>query len=712
MRNYALHSCAIIALAAALSTPAHAEAETEASSEAESGAAKSDIIVTADRAVTATKTDTALIETPQAIGVVTAAQIEARGAIGLQEALRYSAGVRTEPNGSDFRFDYVTARGGFNAARYVDGMRNPDSSFVPRTEVYNLERIEVLRGPSSVLYGQGAAGGIVNSITKRPDFVMRGEIAVEYGSYGRKQIQGDVTGALDGSGAIAGRLVALVRDAGNPVDFGKDDRIMIAPSLRFRPDDRTDIVIEGLYQRDRAASIASFLPLGATLLAPAGKELRWGAYLGEPSHNFYNSEQASGTLLVTHRFSDAITYSGVVRYTHSSAHNGDIEASVWNGLVNPFLDADDRVIGRYRYDSRGSANMVTTDNNLRFDFATGPFSHRLLVGIDYLRSRLESATIYVDAAPIDIYAPAYSPANVPAADFSDDPRAINTQFGFYIQDQIDYRDAATLVLGVRRDRAVSDVAESDRQVDKATSFRVGLVLHPLPGLAPYASYSESFLPTIGRDFYGKPFVPQRGTQYEVGVKWQPDRETLVTLSAFSIKGTNRLETDPLNGNNQIQQGEVKSRGIEIEASRAIADDFAVSASYSYVHARTGRSIDSLGEELPISSVPAHQASFFGEKSIALGADAVLRLGAGVRYIGPSSEAAVFYDIVPGGAIERLTTPGFTLVDALASLEWRRWSLSVNATNLFDKKYYASCSVRSACGVGYGRNFIATLTRKF
>lgn len=693
-------------IVSAVASQAHAQVANSSEKDA------SDIVVTATRATTATKTDTAILEIPQAIGVVTAEQIKSRGAIGLQEALRYSAGLRTEPNGSDFRFDYVTARGGFNAARYVDGMRMPDSSFVPRTEIYNLERIEVLRGPSSVLYGQGAPGGIVNSLTKRPDFTNRGEIGVEYGSFDRKQIEGDITGALNADGTGAARLVGLFRDAGTPIDFGKDNRLMLAPSVRFRPGEGTDIVLQGLYQRDRAASISTFLPISATLLAPKGRELPRGVYLGEPSHNFYNSEQLAGTLSVTHRFSDALTYSGTLRYSHSTAHNGAIEATVFSGLVNPFLDPDKRVIGRSRYDSRGTANMFTTDNNLRADFSTGPFRHKLLLGVDYLRSRLSSATISVPAGPIDIYAPAYNPANVPAADFVDDPRALNTQLGFYLQDQIDFREAATLLLGVRRDRAVSDVAGTPRQVDKATTFRAGLVLHPLPGLAPYVSYSESFLPTIGRNFYGVPFVPQKGAQYEAGIKWQPDRETLVAVSAFTIEGTNRIETDPMNGNNQIQQGVVKSRGVEVEASRTVARNFTVSASYSYVHVRTGRSPDTLGEALPISGVPTHQASVFGEKTFVLPHDLLLRVGGGVRYVGKSADAAVFRDVVLTGAVERLVTPGFTLADALIALERDRWTLSINATNVFDKRYYASCSPRSACGPGYGRNIVASLGYRF
>ena len=491
-----------------------------------------------------------------------------------------------------------------------------------------------------------------------------------------------MTGALNDAGTIAGRIVGVVRDAGNQVRFGKDNRIFLAPSLRFRPDDRTDIVLAGLYQRDRAASIASFLPVNATLLAPPGRRLAWNAYLGEPSHNFYNSEQVSGSLLLTHRFSDAIRFTGALRYNHSDTHNGDIEPSVWDGAQDPFLDADHRILPRYRYDAKARQTMLTTDNNLRFDFATGPFTHKLLVGVDYQHVRLKSAFIYVEADPIDIYDPAYGA--VPDADLEPYPKEIDTQLGVYVQDQIRYADRITLVVGARRDRATTSVAGSDKQVDKATTFRAGLIAELFDGVSPYVSYSESFQPTIGLDFYGNPFKPQYGRQYEVGVKWQPTRATLVAVSAFDIKGTNRLETDPNNGENQIQQGEVKSRGIEIEASHAIARDFTVSASYTHVHARLGRSVDPLETGLPISAVPKDEASIWGEKAIPLGQDVKLRLGAGVRYVGASVEAAIFDDIVPTGAVERLRTPAFTLVDSLVALDWQRWSLSINATNLFDR----------------------------
>jgi len=696
--------------------PAHAqEAGDDRAKDAE-------IIVTA-RAETATKTDTPIIETPQSISVISSDLIAARGAIGVQEALRYTPGLRTEPNGADYRFDYILLRG-FGSTDFIDGMRQPDGSFTARTEAFNLERIEVLRGPSSVLYGQAAPGGIVNEMTKVPQFTFGGEAAVQYGSFDRKQAQVDLTGPLNAEGTIAARVVGLVRDADNQVDFGKDNRMFLSTSLRFKSqDDRTDVILSGIYQRDKAASIYSYLPVVATLLAPSKElELKRGVYLGEPSHNFYNSRLESGTLQVTQRLSDAISYSGRVRYTHAITSNGGIDLEVWNGLENPFIDADNRVLARSLYDKYTNLNMITADHNLRFDFGTGPVTHKVLLGVDYLRSSQKGTTTYTvgdsdgdgvdDVTPIDIYAPVYDPANVPVVDPVADPRSRNTQLGFYAQDQISYAEIATLVLGIRRDRATAWSEGDDKQVDHATSLRAGLIVNLTPGLSPYVSYSESFNPITGLDFYGNTFKPQRGRQWEGGARWQPDRSTLLSVAYFDIKGTNLLATDPNNGSNQIQVGTVTSRGFEIEGTRVLPGNYTITASYSHVNAKTGYNTDPLQIGLPISAVAKDTASIWGEKYAALGDALTLHVGAGVRYMGPSREGVAFYDIDPDGAIERLKTPGFTLVDALVGLEFGKWSLNINATNLLDKKYYAQCSVRSACSFGYGRNVIGTLGYRF
>jgi len=689
-----------VALGALLTMPAYAQSED------------GDVaIVVTGTAETATKTDTPLTEVPQSLSVVSADLIAARGAIGVQEALRYTPGMRTEPNGADLRWDYMILRG-FGSTDFIDGMRQPD--LTARAESYNLEQIEVLRGPSSVLYGQAAPGGIVNGITKAPRFDFGGEVAVQYGSFDRVQGQVDITGALNSAGTVAARFVGVVRDAGNQVDFGKDDRIFVAPSLRFlSADQRTDITLSGVYQRDRAASIYSYLPLTATLLAPSeDHELRRGVYLGEPSHNFYDADHYSATLQVTHSFSDAVTYSGRVRYAQSDTDNGGLDIEIWNGLENPFIDADNRVLDRSIYDKYTDIGMVTTDHNLRLDFATGPLTHKVLLGVDYLQANSEGTTVYDMASPIDIYDPVYSPANVPAVDPTPDPRGRNTQLGFYAQNQISYEDLATVVVGIRHDRSTAWAEGDEEQVDTATSLRFGLILKPTATLSPYISYSESFAPITGLDFYGDPFKPQRGRQWEGGLRWQPDRHTLVSAAYFDIAGTNLLATDPNNGANQIQVGTVTSRGFEIEATRILPGNYTITASYSHVDAKTGYNTDPLQVGLPISAVPADTASIWGDKRFALGGDVSLRIGAGVRYMGPTNEATAFYDIDADGALEYLETPGFTLVDALVGIEWGRWSLNVNATNLLDEKYYAQCSVRSACSFGYSRNVIGTLGYRF
>jgi iron complex outermembrane receptor protein len=680
---------------------------------AEGPRSDADIVVTA-RAETATKTDTPIIEVPQSMSVVSADLIAARGAIGVQEALRYTPGLRTEPNGSDYRFDYILLRG-FASTDFIDGMRQPDGSFTARVEPYNLERVEVLRGPSSVLYGQAAPGGIVNSLSKVPRFSFSGEAAMQYGSFDRKQGQVDLTGSLNSSDTIAARFVGLIRDADNQGDFGKDNRLFLSPSLRFRSaDERTDVTLSGVYQRDRAASIYSYFPVLATLLAPSkDRELKRGVFLGEPSHNFYDADYYSATLQAMHRFSDVLTYSGRVRFSHSVTDNGGLDLEVWNGLENPFVpDSDDRVLDRSIYDKYTRFNMVTTDHNLRFDFATGPLTHKLLAGVDYLHSKQKGTTTYDIAGPIDIYDPVYDPANVPDVAPEADPRARNTQLGFYVQDQIDYADRVTLVLGGRRDRATAWAEGATKQVDHATTFRAGLIVKVTPRIAPYVSYSESFTPVIGLDADGNTFKPQRGRQWEGGLRWQPDRRTLVSAAYFDIKGTNLLATDPNDGNYQIQLGTITSRGFEIEAVRVLPDNYTITAAYSHVKARTGFDPDPLRVGRPIEAVPANTASIWGDKRFALSNDVALRIGAGLRYVGPTYQADVFYDIAPEGAVEQLRTPGFTLVDALIGVDWGEWALGINATNLFDKSYYAQCSVRSACSFGYARNVIGTLSYRF
>jgi len=664
-----------------------------------------EVVVNAFRGTTATKTDVPLTQIPQAISVITADEISSRGALSLQETLRYSSGVRTEINGSDLRIDYFASRG-FAATRYLDGMVAATSHNSTRTEVYMLERVEVLRGPSSTLYGQGTAGGIVNSMSKRPQNQTAAEATAEVGSYDRKQVQFDVTGALNGAGTVSARLVGVLRDAGNQFDFGRDDRVAIAPSLRFQPSDRTDIVLLGLYQDDKARANYPYLPISVTLQAPPGRRVSNDLFLGEPSFNIHHREQTSGSLLLQHHFTDALTFDGGVRYSHASGLTAGLYGDIWNGVANPFIDEDRSILPRYRYDAAFRTDILTSDNRIQWRLDAGSLEHNLLGGIDYSHITYEDASAYAAGAePINVYAPVYG-VSIIDAQMSPFVESVTKQLGFYLQDHVRFGERATVVLGARRDKVTTRTGTRE-QVDDANTFRVGVTYEIVAGVTPYVSYAESFIPTIGRNFYGESFKPQEGIQYEAGVKWQPDRHTLLTISAFDLAGTNRPQTDPENGQNTIQTGEVKSRGVEFEAVRRLPDNYNLTLNLNHIDAKVTKATRPLEIGFPIgAAAPKFQASIWGDKTFMIGSLRA-RAGLGVRRMSEAEAATI-----RAGAVERLESPGFTLVDALLSLDLQKSTFALSVTNLLDEDYYGSCSIRTACSVGYARNVTARWTYRF
>lgn len=669
-----------------------------------------DEIVVTGSAITATKTDTPLIETPQSISIVSSDLFTDRGARNFQETLRYSAGVTAEAFGLDSRSDGSLVRG-LNPVEYLDGMRRIfNYALLPRIAVETLDRVEVLRGPSSVLYGQGANGGILNMVSKRPQFgALGGEIAVQYGSFDRYQGQIDLTGTLDSVGTLAGRFVAVVREAGTQTDFVDDDRIVLAPSLTWRPGPDTSITLIGTYQRDRGASTQQFLPVVATLLAPEGRRIDESTLLGDPEQDRLRATQYTGTLIGEHRFSDAVSVRTNLRYLDGDAFFQEIYPDVYSNPGDPFLDPDNRVVGRFIYGTRQHIRTLNSDTNLELRFSTGPFEHVLLAGLDYTDYRQRASSGSGTTTPIDIFNPV-STGVTPVA-LADLPDQRNSQLGLYVQDQIRYADRVTLVVGARRDRARSFTSAlganpSVERIDKATTFRAGLIGDIGWGLSPYASYSEAFLPLAGLDFGGQDFVPQRGRQYELGLKWQPRRGVLVTASVYDIEETNRPINDPENVVNVIQTGRIKSRGFEIEGSVVLPDNFTITAAYSYNEAIVKES--SYPEEVDeqLNDTPRHLASAWAARTFPLSADATLRLGGGVRYVGPTTSIGLF------GA-PSVRAPGYTLFDALVELEYRRhWRLSVNATNLFDNDYFSPCRSFGDCFTGNGRSVIATLGYRF
>ncbi len=668
-----------------------------------------DIIVTAERAVAATKTDTLLIETPQAISVITEQEFRDRTAVDLQDIFRYTAGVASN-NSVDSRGDFVRARG-FDAAQYLDGLkRMPDFIYGARLEPFTLERAEVLRGPSSVLYGAGGPGGVLNGASKTPKFEFGGEIGVGGGTDDRLQGQIDVTGPL--SEDVAVRFVGLLRDGktqwGTP-----DDRILINPSIKWQPTADTEVTLIGLYQEDMQGSLG-YVPLYKSLLASSEAErIKFNFYQGEPGFNGMDTKYTSVSMQLSHRFNDAIAFRSATRYSHMDTNYQEVYS---NYTANPWADAQETMLKREFYVNYEKSKVVNTDNNITVDFDTGPISHKILVGVDYTWFKQNKdegfsfdniifppALPFGSPPPINIYNPQYgAPFDFGAFNFLDYK---STQLGYYIQDQMSYADRVHVVLGLRRDKATSTRNGVKELSQTAWSFRGGIIAEAGYGFSPYFNYAESFLPVPGGDFFGNPFQPRVARQYEGGLKWEPMRGALLSFAYYDIEESNYISQDPGNIQNFIQGGSVGSKGYEIEAVIRKPNDYDFTASYSFIDATVLTSSNFLSAGDRLSSQPRHVASVWGSKTFVMADDWSLRAGIGARYIGNKIDSS-----------QSFLTPSVTLVDAMVSATKGAWVVSVNSSNIFNKRYYDLCSVlaptHGLCTAAKDRTMVATITRKF
>lgn len=664
--------------------PVHAQEATEPDES---------IIVTGARAVTATKTDTPVLRVPQTINIVTAEQIEDRGARSIIEALSYTAGVFNA--GNDSRGDFNSVRG-FESVLFLDGLkRNYGFVYLPRPDINTLDRVEVLVGPASVLYGAGSSGGLTNMQSKRPLFEFGGSASVSYGTFDRKEGVVDVTGPL--SDTVAVRMVGVLRDSDSLLNYIPDNRVLVQPAITWKPGPDTDITAIGLYQHDENGPSQNFVPLAASFLAPPGRAVPASRLLGEPSINGEgHKNNASLTLLGSHAFSEAIQIRSSNRYTKAYTDYGEVYSVYPLDPLNPFIDEDRTTVNRAIFAYKVHYRTFNTDNNVQLKFDTGPFSHTFLAGVDYSYFRQLSRQAYGGSTPINVYDPVYGTA--PAPEYFPETKQVLKQLGFYAQDQINFGDIASLVLGIRRDRYSKQDQGQAKEVTKKTTKRAGLTVNVTPTLAPYVSYSESFLPIAGLNQFGGTFQPLSGKQKEVGIKWQPLRGTMLRASYYDIKEDNALVPDPEQPLNSIQAGSTKSKGFEFQVDHRIDKDISLTASYSHGTSRVS------GEDRQRDNLPKDLANIFATKTMEMSDDLTVRFGGGIRYVGKQTSGDAAY--------LKIVTPSYTLVDAMAAVDYKQWTLQVNALNLFDHFYYATCSHYGYCVNGEQRTVQATLSYNF
>jgi iron complex outermembrane receptor protein len=655
----------------------------------------------ATRSGTGTKTDTPLRETPQSITVVTADRVTDQGATTVQEALRYVPGVFADAYGADSRGDYPRIRGQ-DPNIYLDGTRmvNTNNFNEWRPEPYTLERIEVLRGPSSVLYGDTSTAGLLNLISKRPQAESANEIGVQYGSFNRKQVQLDSTGKLTKDGEWLYRFIGVFRDSNTQTDYVKDDRILLAPSLTWRPTNTTSWTVLGTYQKDTTGSSTAFLPHEGTLFAGPNGYIPVRRFAGEPGFDKYQTETGAISSLFEHSFSDGLKLRQNLRYAHVEG----IYRSSWPDLNfvdpsdpnYPFLDASRRTVARSVWSRETVKDSLTSDSNAELKLHTGPLAHKMLFGVDYreFRERAQSG-FATDPTPFDLYAPVYRGVTAPA--MSPEPDLRQSQLGLYAQDQLRLGPWLA-VLGLRHDYVTSDTQGSPVENYQATTGRAAL-MYELPfGVTPYVTYAQSFNPVFGSGVCATVCAPQRGEMVELGFKYNPTPGNAVNGAIFDTTERNRLANDPDNPMFSIQTGKVRIRGAELEVLTRITPDLDLIGAYTYLDARV-ESGDNIGKH--VETVPDHQASLWAKYRLTLLGLPGVTLGGGVRYIGQSWDGT-----------DSIRTPDYTLFDAMVRYDNGPWRLQVNASNLFDKRHVTTCLARGDCFLGIGRTVLGSVTYKF
>lgn len=618
---------------------------------------------------TGTKSTTPLNETPQAITVITADWMEMQNIQNVEDALRYAAGVKTSPYGNDPRNDTFFIRG-FNqttSGLYRDGLATPNGQYGNwRSEPFALERVEVLRGPSSMLYGANSPGGLVNQMTKRPTAKPVGNVQLEYGSFDSMQAGVDVGGAVNDDQTILVRAVGVLRDADTQVDFVNNNRQYIMPAVTFRPSDTLIWTVLGEYQVDELGK-ANAYPTRGILLPNVNGVVPTNRFVGEPSFDNFDRDQVQGTSLLTWHLSDALTLRQNTRFANMK---------LAYQTVNPAgLQANQRYFNRQAVVSDEDTDILTTDTTLEGKWSHGIFDHTMVFGLDYQKKDLDYR-IGMGAAPaLDLFTPTYG-VSITRPAYTTFVKQKIDQLGLYAQEHLKIADRYVVLLGGRYDQVerTSNGAKLDQ--NKFTG-RAGLVYLTENGFSPYVSYATSFTPLFGTDLYGNTFDPETGEQTEVGLKYQPvGKAVSFTLAAFDLRRQNIQTADPNNPLNTVQSGEIQSKGVEFETNYSIGNiDLVASAAYNDVEITKSNNGDQ--GRTPFG-VPEWYGSVWGHYEFEDGPLAGLGFGGGVRYVGESLDAT-----------NTVESDASTLVDLMASYNIGKWRVALNGTNVLDKTYVSA-----------------------
>lgn len=662
----------------------------------------------AGRSSSGTKTNTPIMQTPQAVSVIGAEQIRDQKANKLDEVLRYTAGVRAGTFGADTRNDWWLIRGfkSDDVGLFLDGMQLFYTSYASwKLQTPNMERVEVLRGPSAVLYGGSSPSGIVNVISKMPPAEPVRFIEIGVNNFGNAYVGFDVGGPVatqPDNGKLFYRVVGQVQNGNTQVNFTPDNNYFIAPSVTWKPDaDTTFTVLASASKQDTRG--INFLPYQGTVTnAPFGK-IPTSFFAGDPSVDKFTREQEMLGYRFERNLTDDLTFRQNARFAHVDVTYRGYVGSDWGNAATATLN-------RYNWYAKNTANQADLDNQLEYRFDTGPVKHTMLFGLDLKGYQIDDYQAFGFGVPsINVSNPAYGAAEVPlpTAPFRNF-QITQKQAGTYLQDQMKLGNF-TLVLSGRNDWV--ETTQDDRGTgatvasrdDSRFSGRAGLIYNFDNGIAPYVSYATSYNPVIGLNAFNQLLLPETGQQTEIGLKVQPRGfDGYFTVAAFDLKRQNALTSNPLFPLLQNQTGEVTSRGIELEAVANVTQELKLIGAFTSYHIFNSKDLDPALVGKTPTNTPQMLASGWADYTFKDGPLAGFGFGGGIRYIGSSW----------ADTANSLEVPAVVLGDAALHYEWQNWRTALNVINLTDKIYVASCAAASSCFYGDRRRVTASISYRW
>lgn len=647
----------------------------------------------ATRSSSATKTDTAIRDIPQAISVVPASVLKDLGSTSVERALDFAGGVSKQNNFGGLTLYEYSVRGFTTSEFYKDGF-SANRGYPSTPDAANIERIEVLKGPAASLYGRGDPGGTVNIVTKKPQPEAFTTLQTSAGSWDRYRTALDVNTPLDEQGDVLSRINLAVEDNHSFRDHVDSKRVFVAPSISWQLNPDTSLLVESEIVRHSST-------FDRGIVAPGNKwsGVSRSTFLGEPNDGNVDNHNNLLQATLEHHLNDSWKLRLASHYK---------EGKLWGDASESRpLNADGHTVNR-RYRERDTNwHDSITQLELRGLFDLGPWQHELLIGTEYENFRKNERVTTIAGGPyaIDIYKPIYGQPKPNGARSGTDTFEHLESHALNLQDQIVFTDKLRGMIGARFEHFEQNIDDhsrnaSSRQTHDALTQRAGLLYQLTPNTGLFANASTSFKPNNGLDAAGKPFDPEEGVGYEIGIKNELFDERLSsTLAFFHIDKENVLALDPATDTNRAM-GKARSRGFDLQVTGQVTDALRVIGAFAYIDAEVTQGDAVIPTGSRILGVAKRSGSLLGVYEFQDGHLRGSDVGAAFTYVGDRS----------GESGSDFELPAYHTVDLLAHYKASdNVTVGLNLNNVFDEKYYERSYSNYWVNPGEPRNFTVSLS---